>query len=82
MVSLNPLAGPALAPLFDSILPDFVLAFTFFTALCYAVVDRHSGRQRPAAAVSVVPCRRRDISCNPPTSGIGSMARCALTGFE
>lgn len=53
MVSLNPLAGPALAPLFDSALPDFVVAFTFFTALCYAVLGRHFGRQRPAAAMSV-----------------------------
>lgn len=53
MLSQNPLAGPALAPLFDSALPDFVIAFTFFTALCYAVLGRHFGRQRPAAAMSV-----------------------------
>lgn len=53
MFSQDPFVGRALEPLFDSVLPDFVLAFTFFTALCYAVLGRHFGRQRPAAAMSV-----------------------------
>jgi hypothetical protein len=53
MFSLNPFAGTALEALFDSIVPDFVLAFTFFTALCFAVLGRQFERQRPAAAMSV-----------------------------
>jgi hypothetical protein len=53
MFSLPPLAGSVLARLLDSVLPDFVLAFTFFSALCYAVLGRQFGRQRPAAAMSV-----------------------------
>lgn len=39
--------------LFETLLPDFVLAFTFFTALCYAVLGKRFGRQRPAIAMSV-----------------------------
>ena len=54
MYSQNLFAGLALEPLFDSILPDFVLAFTLFTALCYAVLGQHFGRQRPAAAMAFV----------------------------
>ena len=50
--SPNPFAGTALEALFDSIVPDFVLAFTFFTALCFAVLGRQFERQRPAAAMS------------------------------
>jgi hypothetical protein len=46
-------AAPALESLFDSILPDLLLAFTFFTALSYSVLGRHFGRQRPAVAMSV-----------------------------
>ena len=33
-------------------LPDFVLAFTFFTALIYAVLGKRFKRQRPAIAMS------------------------------
>jgi hypothetical protein len=36
----------------DTFLPDFVLAFAFFTALIYAVLGRRLGMQRPAIAVS------------------------------
>lgn len=36
----------------DTFLPDFVLAFAFFTALVYAVLGRRLGMQRPAIAVS------------------------------
>ena len=38
--------------LFETLLPDFVLAFTFFTALTYAVLGRRFGHQRPAIAMS------------------------------
>lgn len=53
MFSPNPFAGLVLERLFESVFPDFVLAFTFFTALCYAVLGRHFGRARPAAAMSI-----------------------------
>ena len=36
----------------DTFLPDFVLAFAFFTALIYAAMGKRLGMQRPAAAVS------------------------------
>jgi endonuclease III len=36
----------------ETLLPDFVLAFTFFTSLCYAVLGKHFGRQRPAVGMS------------------------------
>jgi len=42
----------ALGQLFTSLLPDFVLAFTFFTALTYAVLGRRFDHQRPAIAMS------------------------------
>ena len=38
--------------LFETALADFVLAFTFFTSLCYAVLGKRFGAQRPAAAMS------------------------------
>jgi len=38
--------------LFETLLPDFVLAFTFFTSVCYAVLGKRFGRQRPAIAMS------------------------------
>ena len=43
----------AIDELLESLLPDFVLAFAFFTALAYAVVAKRFDRQRPAIAVSV-----------------------------
>lgn len=36
----------------DTFVPDFVLAFTLFTALIYAVLGRRLGSQRPAIAVA------------------------------
>ena len=36
----------------STLLPDFVLAFTFFTALSYTTLGRFFGRQRPAIAMS------------------------------
>lgn len=41
-----------LGRLFASLLPDFVLAFTFFTALTYAVLGRRFDHQRPAMAMA------------------------------
>ena len=38
--------------LLEGVLPDFVLAFTFFTSLNYAVLSKRFGRQRPAIAMS------------------------------
>lgn len=43
---------PPFYDLLESLLPDFVLAFTFFTSLCYAVLGKHFGRQRPAIGMS------------------------------
>jgi hypothetical protein len=50
---LNTLSWDAeIYDLFETLLPDFVLAFTFFTSLCYAVLGKQFGRQRPAIAMS------------------------------
>ena len=38
--------------LLDTLLPDFILAFTFFTALTYTVLGRRFGRQKAAVAMS------------------------------
>jgi hypothetical protein len=38
--------------LFETLLPDFVLAFTFFTAISYITLSKRFGQQRPAVAVS------------------------------
>ena len=38
--------------IWQTLLPDFVLAFAFFTSLIYAVLSRRIGQQRPAVAVS------------------------------
>ena len=38
--------------LLESSLPDFLLAFTFFTSLNYAVLSKRFGQQRPAIAMS------------------------------
>ncbi len=48
----NPFTGFAFGELFDTVLPDFVLAFAFFTAITYAVLSRRFGEQRPAVAMS------------------------------
>jgi hypothetical protein len=53
MQSENPFSNLALAEVFESLLPDFVLAFAFFTSLSYAILGRRFGRQRPAATMSV-----------------------------
>ncbi len=48
----NPFRYFAWGNLFDSLLPDFVLAFAFFTALIYAVLGKRFGHQRSAVAAS------------------------------
>jgi hypothetical protein len=47
-----PFSSFAFGDLFDTVLPDFVLAFAFFTAVIYAVLSRRFGEQRPAVAMS------------------------------
>lgn len=41
-----------LGEVFESTLPDFVLAFAFFTSLAYAVLAKRFDQQRPAIAMS------------------------------
>lgn len=43
----NPFRYFAFGDLFNTVLPDFVLAFAFFTAIIYAVLSRRFGQQRP-----------------------------------
>ncbi len=47
------LSEASLTELLESLLPDFVLAFAFFTSLIYAVLSRRFDQQRPAVAMSV-----------------------------
>lgn len=48
----NPFSVPVLSGLFETLLPDFVLGFAFFTALAYGVLSRRFDHQRAAAAMS------------------------------
>ena len=48
----NPFANFAFGEIFDTVLPDFLLSFTFFTAITYAVLGKRFGQQRPAVAMS------------------------------
>lgn len=48
----NPFSGFAFGELFESLLPDFVLAFALFTALAYAVLGKRFDHQRSALAAS------------------------------
>jgi len=50
----NPFPELAIGELFETLLPDFVLAFAFFTALAYAVLGKRFDRQRPAVVMSAV----------------------------
>ncbi len=50
----NPFEDLPISELFETLLPDFVLAFTFFTSVCYAVLGKRFGQQRPAIAMSAV----------------------------
>ncbi len=38
--------------LFETLLPDFVLAFTFFTSIVFAVLNKHFSQRRPAIGMS------------------------------
>jgi len=48
----NPFRNMLIGQLFETLLPDFVLAFTFFTAISYIALSKRFGQQRPAIAVS------------------------------
>jgi hypothetical protein len=48
----NLLAAILSGELLHTYLPDFVLAFAFFTSVIYAVLGRRFGQQRPAIAMS------------------------------
>jgi hypothetical protein len=50
-LSMDGLGFP-LGQFLQSLLPDFILAFSFFTALTYAVLARRLEHQRPAIAMS------------------------------
>jgi hypothetical protein len=49
---VNPFEDLAIGDLFETALPDFVLAFAFFTSIAYAVLGKRFGQQRPAVAMS------------------------------
>ena len=48
----NPLTDLPISDLLESLLPDFVLAFAFFTALIYAILAKRFEHQRSAIAMS------------------------------
>lgn len=52
MKGTTPFSSLEISALLETLLPDFILAFTFFTALVYAVLGRRFGRQKPAVAMS------------------------------
>jgi hypothetical protein len=52
MTFANPFPNLPIAQLAESLLPDFVLAFAFFTALTYAVLGKRFDHQRPAVVMS------------------------------
>jgi len=49
---VNPFEELGIGQLFETLLPDFVLAFAFFTSVCYTVLGKRFGQQRPAIAMS------------------------------
>lgn len=49
----NPLSLFPIGQFFESLLPDFILAFMFFTALVYAVLGKRFDHQRSAVAMAV-----------------------------
>lgn len=52
MRPLDTLDHLTLAQWLESLLPDFVLAFAFFTSAAYAVLGKRIGKQRPAVVMS------------------------------
>jgi len=59
MIYANPFLDFAWGELFDTVLPDFVLAFTFFTAIIYAVLGGASSLDMPHRMCPLLPLRRR-----------------------
>ena len=49
---VSPFEDLAIGDLFETALPDFVLAFAFFTSVAYAILGKRFGQQRPAIAMS------------------------------
>ena len=47
----DPFSHLAGGQIFETLLPDLVLAFAFFSALGYAVLGKRLGQQRPAIAM-------------------------------
>ena len=52
MAFADPRSLFSIGPFFESLLPDFILAFTFFTALVYAVLGKRFDHQRSAVAMA------------------------------
>ena len=52
MDPLNPFSDLPIGQLFETLLPDFILAFAFFTALVYGVLAKRFQHQRSAVTVS------------------------------
>lgn len=48
----NPFSSLPISDLFETLLPDFILAFAFFTALVYGVLAKRVQHQRSAVTVS------------------------------
>jgi hypothetical protein len=48
----NPFEDLPIGEFFETLLPDFVLGFAFFTSVSYAVLSKRFGEQRPAIAMS------------------------------
>jgi len=48
----NPFEDLGIGQFFETLLPDFVLAFAFFTSICYAVLGKRFGQQRPTITMS------------------------------
>ncbi len=48
----NPFSDLAIGELLETLLPDFVMAFTFFTSIAYAVLGKRFDHQRPAVVMS------------------------------
>ena len=48
----NPFGDMQIGALLETLLPDFVVAFAFFTSVSYAILGKRFGEQRPAIAMS------------------------------
>lgn len=52
MITSNPFGTFAWGQVFETILPDFVIAFAFFAALSYAVINNHLEHPRASGIVA------------------------------